>query len=162
MVAEKVPGLEAYMEPVVKLHTRSMGRSPTGKFGFPVPTRFGHLAQDNDWEGSWEVWWTRHMRFVLDREEQVRGAHTPEDRQVRDDFVDKVLPRYLRPLETGPRKLKPCLVHTDLWPGNVRFRCDGQVVVFDANALWGHNEGTPRTQSKSLCVPTVKCDRIQY
>lgn len=102
------------MAPVIALHLRSVGKSPTGQFGFPVKTLFGHLSQANDWESSWEVWWTRHMKMIFDREEQIRGPHTSEAMQLKEFFLNKVLPRYLRPLETGGRTIKPCLVHTDL------------------------------------------------
>lgn len=49
--------------------------------------------------------------------------------------------RRQRPLETGGRFIEPTLCHTDLWPGNVKYRLDGKSpLVFDANALWGHSE----------------------
>lgn len=83
------------------------------------------------------------MKMVLDREEQIRGPHTPEAMQLKELFLKKVLPRYLRPLETGGRSIRPCLLHTDLWPGNVKYnKLDNETAsVFDANGLWAHNEG---------------------
>ena len=82
------------------------------------------------------------MKMILDREEKIRGPHTPEAVQLKQIFLDKVLPRYLRPLETGGRSIQPCLLHTDLWPGNVKYKLDNKTVsVFDANGLWAHNEG---------------------
>ena len=82
------------------------------------------------------------MKMILDREEQIRGPHTPETLQLKDLFFNKVLPHYLRPLETGGRAVKPCLVHTDLWPGNVKYSAENKKIrVFDANGLWAHNEG---------------------
>ena len=33
--------------------------------------------------------------------------------------TSKVIPRLLRPLETGGRQIKPSLVHGDLYSGNV-------------------------------------------
>ena len=142
MIDNDIPSPKSYMAPVTALHLRSMGKSPTGKFGFSVKTRFGHLPQANDWESSWETWWTRHMKMILDREEQIRGPHTPEAVQLKEIFLTKILPRYLRPLETGGRSIKPCLLHTDLWPGNVKYKFDETVSIFDANGLWAHNEGT--------------------
>lgn len=88
-----------------------------------------------------------HMKFLLGREKAIRGAHTTEDEATLDFFVDHVLPRYLRPLETGGRSIKPTLCHTDLWPGNVKYKPDGErIIVYDANALWAHNE------RKSDCI----------
>lgn len=139
---DDLPTPQELMSSVAKLHLGSMGKSPTGKFGFGVDTRFAHLPQKNGWEDSWEVWWTRHMKMVLDREERITGPHTPEDAQVKEDFMEKVLPRYLRPLETGGRSIQPTLLHTDLWPGNVKYQLDNdEVVIFDGNCIWGHNEG---------------------
>lgn len=139
---QKVPGPVAYMAPLSALHMRSMGRSPTGKFGFPVNTRFGSLSQNNDWEDSWEVWWTKHMKMVLAREESIRGPHTRANRAITTAFLGMVLPRYLRPLETEGRSVKPCLCHTDMWPGNVKYKPGrDSVVMYDANALWAHSEG---------------------
>ncbi|KAK1720291.1 Fructosamine kinase-domain-containing protein [Colletotrichum acutatum] len=141
MIDDDVPPPETYMAVPSALHLRSAGKSPTGKFGFSVNTRFGNLTQPNGWESSWEVWWTTHMRFLLERERVIRGAYAAEDETTLNFFLDTVLPRYLRPLETGGRCIKPTLCHTDLWPGNVKFKLDNEtVIVYDANALWAHNE----------------------
>lgn len=136
-----VPEPVAYMAPLPALHLRSIGQSPTGKFGFSVSTRFGNLSQPNDWEDSWEVWWTKHMRMIVAQEEAIRGPHSTGNAAITRAFLDLVLPRYLRPLETNGRSVKPCLCHTDLWPGNVKYKPDRDaVVVYDANALWAHSE----------------------
>ncbi|KAB5542708.1 Fructosamine kinase-domain-containing protein, partial [Coniochaeta sp. 2T2.1] len=141
MIADDIPDAESYLAPVAALHLRSMGKSPTGMFGFSVETKFGDLPQPTDWEASWEVWWTRHMRFVVDREERIRGPRAPEDAKLVHDYLVVVLPRYLRPLETNGRSIQPTLCHGDMWPGNVRYKDDNEsVVIFDANACWYHNE----------------------
>ncbi|KAM0335762.1 hypothetical protein ACHAQA_000812 [Verticillium albo-atrum] len=141
MVDEDMPSAEAYMAAPIMLYQKSVGKSPGGKFGFPVKTRFGDMEQDNDWESSWELWWTNHMKMVFEREERICGPHTAEVAQLKKDFMEMVLPRYLRPMESEGRELKPCLVHTDLRPGNVKYKPDGKsVVVHGANAVWGHNE----------------------
>ncbi len=71
-----IPGPEAYMAAPAALQLRSLGQSPTGNFGFPVTTLFGHLKHPNDWEPSWQVWWTNHMKFILECEQEIRGQHT--------------------------------------------------------------------------------------
>lgn len=60
------------------------------------------------------------MRQLLNREERVRRAHDAELVQLKKTFFDKVLPRYLHPLESEGRSIHPCLLHGDLWPGNVK------------------------------------------
>lgn len=150
-----VPKPMAYIAPLPALHLKSIGHSPTGKFGFPVNTRFGNLSQNNYWEDSWEVWWTKHMIMVLAREESIRGSHTCVNKATISAFLDIVLPRYLRPLETEGRSVKPCLCHTDMWPGNVKYKLDHDtVVMYDANALWAHSESV-----FSLCLSVIW---IQY
>ncbi|KAK1512467.1 uncharacterized protein CCOS01_14707 [Colletotrichum costaricense] len=141
MIDDDIPPPETYMAVPSALHLRSAGKSPTGKFGFPVNTSFGNLTQPNGWESSWEVWWTTHMKFLLQRERVIRGAYAAEDETTLNFYLDTVLPRYLRPLETEGRSIKPTLCHTDLWPGNVKYKLDNEtIIVYDANALWAHNE----------------------
>ncbi|KAK7967026.1 uncharacterized protein PG986_001303 [Apiospora aurea] len=141
MIEDDIPSPESYMAAVVALHHRSFGKSPNGQFGFPIPTRFGDLEQSNLWTGSWEVFWTNQMREMLSREEKIRGQHPADLAQLRETYFDKVLPRYLRPLESDGRSVTPCLVHADLWPGNCRYKLDMETVcMYDASAFWGHNE----------------------
>ncbi|KAK1624086.1 hypothetical protein BDP81DRAFT_465029 [Colletotrichum phormii] len=131
MIDDDVPPSETYMAVPSALHLRSAGKSPTGKFGF----------SPNGWESSWEVWWTTHMRFLLERERLIRGVYATEEEATLDFFLNTVLPRYLHPLETEGRSIKPTLCHTDLWPGNIKYKLDNEaVIVYDANALWAHNE----------------------
>ncbi|KAK7935452.1 hypothetical protein PG985_000947 [Apiospora marii] len=110
MIEDDIPSPESYMAAVVALHQRSFGNSPGGQFGFPIPTRFGDLEQTNLWTDSWETFWTNQMREILDREERIRGQHSDDLARLRQAYFDKVLPRYLRPLES------------------------------DGSAFWGHNE----------------------
>ncbi|KAK8034732.1 hypothetical protein PG993_009727 [Apiospora rasikravindrae] len=138
---DTAPSPESYMTAVVTLHNRSFGKSPGGQFGFPISTRFGDLEQNNLWCDSWEVFWTNQMREILEREEDLGGRHPKELVHLRQIYFDKVLPRYLRPLESDGRSIQPCLVHADLWPGNCRYKRDTNAIcMYDASAFWGHNE----------------------
>ncbi|KAK4102555.1 hypothetical protein N658DRAFT_423685 [Parathielavia hyrcaniae] len=142
MIEDDIPRSESYIAAVAALHSRSMGKSPTGKFGFPVNTRFGNLEQDNTWTASWEVYFTRQMSDYLEREDAAHNGEPHEElERLRPLFLEKVLPRYLRPLETNGRSVTPCLIHADLWPGNVKYMNDGETAcMYDACAMWGHNE----------------------
>lgn len=143
MVEDDIPDPDAYMTAVAALHNRSIGNCPTGQFGFPVNTRFGDLEQDNSWTGTWEEYWTRQMKDFLDKEDAAHGGELHEElERLRPLFFEKVLPRYLGPLESDGRSVTPCLIHADLWPGNVKYMNDGEnVCIYDACAMWGHNEG---------------------
>lgn len=56
-------------------------------------------------------------------------------------LLDKAIPRLLRPLETEGRSIQPCLVHSDLWTGNVMPDAEtNEIIIFDSCAFWGHNE----------------------
>ena len=56
-------------------------------------------------------------------------------------FLDKVIPRLLRPLESGGRQIQPHLIHGDIWADNASWNIDTNMqVVYDAAALYAYNE----------------------
>ena len=123
---------------LARLHRDSV--SPTGMFGFPVPTYKGHAPVNNEWCDRWEDWFARQFRMDVQFEQSVRGPD-PEMDGLLEEFVAKVIPRLLRPLQTGGRSIKPGLVHTDIWHGNIhRDRASQEPIVFDACCVYGHHE----------------------
>ncbi|KAK3371155.1 Fructosamine kinase-domain-containing protein [Lasiosphaeria ovina] len=160
MIDDDIPGPEGYMSGLIALHTRSMGKSPNGMFGFPINTRFGNMEQENGWKATWEEFWSEQMRRYLDKEEAGRGPPDAELARLRPLFFEKVIPRYLRPLETGGRSITPALVHGDAWPGNIKYRTDGETVcAFDTCIFWAHNEmdlGVIRNPRYPLGKPYLK------
>ena len=142
-----------------KLHTSSS--SPTGKFGFPVKTYKGHTPINNKWCDTWEEWFSRQFRSEITWEQNIRGED-PEFQALANELLEKVVPRLLRPLETGGRSIKPVLCHGDLWHGNIEVDLDTQnAIMFDSCCVYGHNECT----STSHCVccyslfPRSRCGR---
>ncbi|KAL2264514.1 hypothetical protein VTJ83DRAFT_7024 [Remersonia thermophila] len=120
------------------LHENS--RSPTGKFGFHVTTCAGNLPQYCGWEESWEVFFTKNLRMALDYEVAAHGSE-PEIDRLACIIFDRVIPRLLRPLESGGRSVKPSLVHGNLWCGNTGIDVNtGTSLVFDAGCFYAHNE----------------------
>ncbi|KAB5525545.1 Fructosamine kinase-domain-containing protein [Coniochaeta sp. 2T2.1] len=107
-----VPSPPEFAEVVAKLHTTSV--SPTGKFGFHITTYVGRVPVINDWCDTWEEWFTRDFREGLAFERSVNGADLHFD-ELAAEFLKKVVPRLLRPLETGGRSVKPKLLHGELW-----------------------------------------------
>ena len=91
-----------------------------------------------------------------------KAAHGPnqEMETLKQALFTKVIPRLLRPLETGGRTIQPCLIHSDLWPGNAMLDADtGETMVFDSCAFWGHNEaemGSWRAERYLLGRPYVE------
>ncbi|KAH8879231.1 hypothetical protein GQ53DRAFT_706062 [Thozetella sp. PMI_491] len=138
---EGVPEPVSFCEKLARLH--SSGTSPKGMFGFHCTTYNGNLPQDNTWCSSWEEFFSKGLRHVLNVREQRAGpsdeleAHLPL-------LFEKVIPRLLRPLESGGRKIRPSLVHGDLWCGNASIIDEGseEGIVYDPASFWAHNECT--------------------
>ncbi|KAI1424640.1 Fructosamine kinase-domain-containing protein [Xylaria sp. FL1777] len=134
------PTIPRFTYAVAQLHSLSPKANPTGKFGFHVTTYNGTLAQDNAWTDTWEEFYTRGMRHMLKLEQAARGPSDDLD-HLSGPFLDKVIPRLLRPLETGGRSVKPVLIHGDLWLGNVSIQQGSDdPLMYDSSAFWGHNE----------------------
>lgn len=108
----QVPECESFCAKVAELHKNSP--SPTGKFGFPVVTCNGNIPQANDWEASWEVFFTKGLRHMLALDIAKNGDQ-PELVKAIQPVFDKVIPRLLRPLEQSSTPIRPVLVHGDLW-----------------------------------------------
>jgi protein-ribulosamine 3-kinase len=132
------PPLLPFLSIVKKLHQQSV--SPTGKFGFHVTPFYGPPPMIVDWTDNWEEFWTREFRSGLKYAQQMRGDD-PELAEIAEEFIEKVVARLLRPLQTGGRSIKPSLCHGDLWDGNIQIDVDTkQPVVFDPCPFYGHNE----------------------
>ncbi|KAK9799960.1 putative protein-ribulosamine 3-kinase [Seiridium cardinale] len=125
------------------MHQSNASISPNRKFGFPVPTFYGPMrlgSMDNGWYDTWEEYFTREFRANLAYAQHSRGDDT-EFADLAEEFVQKVLPRLLRPLETGGRIIRPTLCHGDLWDGNIQMDLDSkQPRFFDFSSFYGHHE----------------------
>ncbi|KAJ5361834.1 hypothetical protein N7541_002678 [Penicillium brevicompactum] len=120
------------------MHERSI--SPNGKFGFHTTTYAGNLPQYVEWEDSWETFFAKSMRHALDLEIERKGQ-SQELEDLCHVLFEKVIPRLLRPLESDGRKVKPSLVHGDLWHANSGVDSKtNQPLVFDACCFYAHNE----------------------
>jgi protein-ribulosamine 3-kinase len=139
-MAEEVLDPTEFVPIIVQIHKASMGESPDGKYGFHVPTHLANIPNDNTWQASWEVWFTQAMKKMFDVEEQAHGKDMRLE-ELKKGLYEKIIPRLLRPLETGGRSIQPCLLHSDLWPGNAMLDNDtNRIIIFDSCAFWGHNE----------------------
>lgn len=80
------------------------------------------------------------MKSTFSIEEDAQG---PDEEMKKDVelLFDKVIPRLLRPLETGGRSIQPRFVHGDLWDGNASTDvATGPPIIFDAASHYCHNE----------------------
>ena len=137
-VSDELPDPARLGKAIAELHRTSV--SPTGKFGFHVTTYDGKLPQMVDWDSSWTSFFGKLLQGTLDLDIKVNGKWE-ELEEVVEKTVERVLPRLLGILESGGRILKPCLIHGDLWEGNITTDpCSGNIRVFDACSYYAHNE----------------------
>lgn len=137
-LSEDIPEVSDFPALLAEMHKR--GVSPTGEFGFPITTYSGRNPQYFPPSNTWEECFTKGLTGEFNLEE---GTHGPDEemRRLRQDFMTKVVPRLLRPLETEGRTLVPRLVHGDLWDGNASVDVsNGHPMIFDAVPLYAHNE----------------------
>jgi fructosamine-3-kinase len=146
-----VPFLELRSRPPSKMHLLEVlqtlhqrSQSPTGKFGFHVAPFNGGAPVVADWADNWEDFWTRDFLKQVAYLQQNRGDD-PELAELAARFTEVVIPRLLRPLQTGGRNIKPCLLHGDLWDENVHTVPNTSTqtmkpMLFDPCPLYGHWE----------------------
>ena len=123
---------------IAQLHDTST--SPTGKFGFHQITFQGPNPMNTTRESSWCTYFSRLLLEWLDRE-VARNGPQPEYEAYYKEFVRKVVPQILEPLQSDGRSVKPCLIHGDLWEENTGINLEtGKPVIFDACVMYAHNE----------------------
>ena len=137
-MTDDVPEIQALAAKMAELHKK--GLSPNGKYGFSVPTYQCKWPQPVEWMESWEEFFLVSLKWILGKEEESQGSDV-EMSHLKEAIFDKVVPRLLRPLETGGNHIEPRLLHGDLWDGN----CSTDVatnmpIIFDATSIYGHNE----------------------
>ncbi|KAI0016136.1 Fructosamine kinase-domain-containing protein [Xylariomycetidae sp. FL0641] len=137
-LTDDIPDIDDFPAMVAELHRR--GVSSKGKFGFPYEVYGGRLPQFFPLTNTWEESFTSGLQRSFDNEENTHG-HDEDMATLRQGIIEKVIPRLIRPLETGPNRIKPRLVHGDMWDGNCSVDVNtNRPVVFDATSLWAHNE----------------------
>jgi protein-ribulosamine 3-kinase len=137
-IKDEMPPGDKFTSRLVHLHQSSV--SPTGKFGFPTSSWQGTSCLDTSWCDTWEEFFTRTFRSSINFESSVHGQ-TAEIDDLAEKMITKVIPRLIRPLETGGKSIKPCLCHGDLWHGNVGVdRNTNEPIIFDPCCVYAHYE----------------------
>ncbi|KAM0324102.1 hypothetical protein ACHAQA_008292 [Verticillium albo-atrum] len=141
-MAEEISDVRKFCAMLAKLHHDSMvSDDAPDAFGFHVVTYGGKMWQDVTWCELWEDSFRRQMQAFIDQERVSQGPSV-ELEELLPPYMDKVIPRLLRPLQSHGRKIKPVLVHGDIWYGNIATDTGtGEPLLFDPSAIWGHNEG---------------------
>ncbi|PMD62260.1 uncharacterized protein K444DRAFT_610362 [Hyaloscypha bicolor E] len=139
-MTDEIPEIQAFTSTLAELHTK--GLNPDNRYGFHVPTYKGTIPQYTAWHDTWEESYYHSMKWFMQAEEKSQGVDE-EMQELCQGILDKVIPRLLRPLETGGRRIQPRLIHGDIWAGNTSWNIDTNMpVIYDAAALYAHNEYT--------------------
>ncbi|KAL6810212.1 Fructosamine kinase domain-containing protein [Trichoderma camerunense] len=130
------PGI--FCHKLAALH--KLSKSPTGKFGFHTKTCDGDRAHVVDWQDSWAVFY-RNLFLDVCELDIKRNGPWPEYERAIQQIAWKIIPRLLEPLQSDGRQIKPCIIHGDLWEGNMGIkRNTGEMTIFDAGSYFAHNE----------------------
>ncbi|KFX99302.1 hypothetical protein V490_01848 [Pseudogymnoascus sp. VKM F-3557] len=123
---------------LAELHKRS--KSPTGNFGFSVTTCDGKMAHTVEWEKSWAVFYRKLLLGVCKLDLEANGPW-PELERATEQVATKVIDRLLGALQSEGRQIKPCIIHGDLYEGNMGInKKTGDTLLFDAGSYYAHNE----------------------
>ena len=137
-LGERLPEAPDFCKQLATLHKNSV--SPNGKYGFHVVTYNGDLPQENKFTSTWEEFFANGLRHMLSMNVE-RAGHCKELDDLKPGMFVKVIPRLLRPLDTGCNSIKPSLVHGDLWCSNAAIDQENDMpLIFDPAAFWAHNE----------------------
>lgn len=103
---EVYPSVEELVKFVAEYQLRSQPLSPKGQFGFHVPTCGAMFVQKLDWNDSWEAFFSAYFADCIEQE-RGRAGQSDEIDQLAQEIIQKVIPRLLRPLETGGNTILP-------------------------------------------------------
>ncbi|KAI1087198.1 Fructosamine kinase-domain-containing protein [Rostrohypoxylon terebratum] len=121
-------------------HLHKISQSPTGMFGFHIQTCDGDRAHVVDWQPSWTAFY-QNLFLGVCKLDLKKNGHWEEYERAIQQIAWKVIPRLLGPLEADGRKIKPCLIHGNLWEGNMGINMEtGDSLLFDASSYYAHNE----------------------
>ena len=137
-MTDDIPEIQAFTKMLAELHTK--GISPNGMYGFHVPTYKGTIPQYTKWHDTWEEAYYHSLKWFMLAEEKSQGPDE-EMEQLCHGVLEVVIPRLLRPLETGGRSILPRLIHGDVWAGNASTNIDTNTpIIYDGACLYAHNE----------------------
>ncbi|XP_065021243.1 protein-ribulosamine 3-kinase, chloroplastic-like isoform X1 [Musa acuminata AAA Group] len=108
------------------------GKSSKG-FGFDIDNTIGSTPQINSWSSDWIDFFSEHrlgyqLKLALDQ----YGDSAIYEKGQR-------LMKNLQPLFEGV-VIEPCLLHGDLWSGNISSDKNGDPVILDPACYYGHTE----------------------
>ncbi|XP_022859418.1 protein-ribulosamine 3-kinase, chloroplastic [Olea europaea var. sylvestris] len=108
------------------------GKSEKG-FGFDVDNTIGSTPQINTWTSDWIEFYGEHrLGYQLKLARQQYG----------DSLIYEKGQRLIKNMGSLFKNvvIEPCLLHGDLWSGNITSDKNGEPVILDPACYYGHNE----------------------
>lgn len=106
-------------------------------FGFDVTTCCGSIPMNNDWMDDWESFFARNR--LAEQMSLIEENYADRECTELWSKLQLHIPQFFKDFhESGPR-VRPSLLHGDLWSGNAG-ESDGGPAVFDPAAFYGHSE----------------------
>ena len=123
-------------EAKAKANTKEEGsRSVQGRFGFCVDNTIGATPQPNDWTDDW-------VTFYREKRLWHQLQLTGDTKLLR--LGEKALERMEEIFDPVKGKVRPSILHGDLWSGNIAAdgskKGKGKPVIFDPACYYGHHE----------------------
>ncbi|GLT44951.1 hypothetical protein SLA2020_188220 [Shorea laevis] len=108
------------------------GKSENG-FGFDVDNTIGSTPQINTWSSDWIQFYGEHrLGYQLKLAQKQYGDSTIYQKGQR--LIQKMAPLFENIV------IEPCLLHGDLWSGNITYDKNGEPVILDPACYYGHSE----------------------
>ncbi|CAD6201648.1 unnamed protein product [Miscanthus lutarioriparius] len=102
-------------------------------YGFHVGNTIGSTPQINTWTDDWIEFYSKHrLGYQLELASRRYGDSAILEKGQR-------LIKNIHPLFNGA-VIEPCLLHGDLWSGNISSDSNGDPVILDPACYYGHNE----------------------
>lgn len=120
--------MELFGHQLAELHNYNCGTS----FGWQQDNFIGSLNQSNKNHQNWTQFYVSERLLP-----QLKLARNKELLQSNEIPKDEVL---LQMCENLSSKIKPSLLHGDLWSGNYLIKHDGTLYLIDPAVYMGHNE----------------------
>ncbi|TAQ88368.1 hypothetical protein B7494_g3317 [Chlorociboria aeruginascens] len=137
-MSNELPDIEEFTSKLAELHKSRI--SPNGKFGTSTRRYYATIPQGTLWADTWEELFTQSLKDILAFELKSQGPNQ-ELEDLSKQVFEKVIPRLLRPLETGGNRILPRIIHGDLWDGNCAALAEGnKPIIFDGISIYAHNE----------------------
>lgn len=137
-MSDETPEPDQLCAKLAQLHQTST--SPTGQYGFHITTCQGRVPQAISWDSKWTTYFTTLLKHVVDLDTDTNGPWF-ELAKLEEQLLAQVVPILLDNLVKDGHSIKPCLIHGDLWEGNIGTSPEtGDIYLFDAAAMYAHHE----------------------